>query len=205
MPVLNMDKPTVKMKFLVNNSPFSGQESLYSTSRQVRERLYRELQTDMALRMEDSEGESWIVSGRGELHLAILIERMRREGYELQVGRTQVIIKEKNGKIFVPYEQLTVEVPKTHSGVVIEKLGRRNGIMQEIRTENNIAFMEFIIPTRGLFGYRSEFLTDTKGLGIMNNVFYEYALDATNWREREQGSLVSVENGLTNSYGLANI
>ena len=205
MPVLNMDKPTVKMKFLVNDSPFSGQESLYGTSRQVRERLYKELQTDIALGIEDSEGESWIVSGRGELHLAILIERMRREGYELQVGRPQVIIKEENGKTFVPYERLTIEVPEAHSGVVIEKLGRRNGIMQKIRTENNIAFMEFIIPTRGLFGYRSEFLTDTKGLGIINNVFYEYALDATNWRERDQGSLVSVENGLTNSYGLANI
>jgi GTP-binding protein len=205
LPVLDMDKPTVKMKFLVNNSPFSGQESLYSTSRQVRERLYKELQTDMALRVEDSEGESWVVSGRGELHLAILIERMRREGYELQVGRPQVITKEENGKILVPYEWLTIEVPEIYSGIVIEKLNRRNGVMQDMRTENNIVFMEFIIPTRGLFGYRGEFLTDTRGLGIMYNIFHEYALDATNWREREQGSLVSVENGLTNSYGLANI
>jgi GTP-binding protein len=205
LPVLDMDKPTVKMKFLVNNSPFSGRESLYSTSRKVRERLYKELQTDMALRVEDSEGESWIVSGRGELHLAILIERMRREGYELQVGRPQVIVKQEENKTLVPYEWLSIEVPEAYSGIVIEKLGSRNGIMQEIRTENNIVFMDFIIPTRGLFGYRGEFLTDTRGLGIMYNVFHKYDIDATNWKERDQGSLVSTDSGLTNSYGLANL
>lgn len=205
LPLLNIDQPTVKMQFLVNNSPFSGKEGEYSTSRQVRERLYKELQTDVALRIEETGSDSWIVSGRGELHLAILIERMRREGYELQAGRPQVITKEENGKTLVPYEWLAVEVPEIYAGAVIEKLGKRNGIMQEMSIEKGISFMNFLIPTRGLFGYRNEFLTDTKGLGIMNNVFYEYSLDATNWREREQGSLVSTEGGQTNLYGLTNI
>ena len=215
LPLLDVDQPTVKMQFLMNNSPFSGKEGQFSTSRQVRERLHKELQTDMALRVEDADdgtpahcsfsGGGWIVSGRGELHLAILIERMRREGYELQVGRPHVITKQENGKIVVPYEWLAIEAPQDYAGAVIEKLGKRNGVMQETRTENNIAFMEFLIPTRGLFGYRNEFLTDTKGLGIMHSVFHEYAKDAPNWREREQGSLVSMESGITNSYGLTNI
>ena len=205
LPVLKIDQPTVKMEFLINNSPFSGREGTYSTSRQVKERLYKELQTDVALHIEDKKNDTWIVSGRGELHLAILVERMRREGYELQVGRPQVITKEENGKTLVPYEWITIETPEAYSGAVIEKLGRRNGIMQQMRLEKGISFMEFSIPTRGLFGYRNEFLTDTKGLGIIHNLFYQYAPDATNWKEREQGSLVSTENGQTKLYGLTNI
>lgn len=205
LPVLNVDQPTVKMLFMVNNSPFAGKEGRFSTSRQVRERLHKELQTDMALRVEDTDDSDWVVSGRGELHLAILIERLRREGYEFQVGRPQVITKEENGQTLVPYEWLEVEVPEEYSGVVIEKLGKRNGIMQDMKTENGIVFMEFVIPTRGLFGYRSEFLTDTRGLGIMHSIFYQYQKDATNWREREQGSLVTTEAGKTNQYGLTNI
>ncbi|MBI2050414.1 MAG: translational GTPase TypA [Parcubacteria group bacterium] len=205
LPLLDVDQPTVKMQFLVNNSPMAGKEGDYTTSRQVRERLYKELQTDMALRVEDADDGTWVVSGRGELHLAILIERLRREGYELQVGRPQVITHQEHGKTLVPYEWATVEVPEEHAGVVIEKLGKRNGIMQEMKVENGVTFMEFLIPTRGLFGYRSEFLTDTRGLGIMHSVFYEYAEDAPNWREREQGSLVSMEAGATNLYGLTNI
>ncbi|OIO49422.1 MAG: GTP-binding protein TypA [Parcubacteria group bacterium CG1_02_41_12] len=205
LPLLDVDQPTVKMQFMVNNSPFSGKEGQFSTSRQVRERLHKELQTDMALRVEDADDGTWIVSGRGELHLAILIERLRREGYELQVGRPHVITKEEDGKTLVPYEWVAIEVPQDYAGAVIEKLGKRNGVMQETRTENNISFMEFLIPTRGLFGYRNEFLTDTKGMGIMHSVFHEYAQDAASWREREQGSLVSMESGQTNSYGLLNI
>ncbi len=205
IPFSDVDRPTVKMKFMINNSPFAGKEGDFTTSRQVRERLYKELETDMALRVEDSESDTWMVSGRGELHLAILIERMRREGFELQVGRPQVITKEEDGKILVPYEQLAVETPEAHSGVVIEKLGKRNGVMKEMKTENGIVFMEFHIPTRGLFGYRGEFLTDTKGLGMMNSTFHEYAPDATNWRKRDQGSIVSMEGGQTNLYGLTNI
>ncbi|MFA7150865.1 MAG: translational GTPase TypA [Candidatus Paceibacterota bacterium] len=205
LPVLDIDRPTVKMQFLINNSPFSGKEGDYTTSRQIRERLYKELQTDVALRVEDAKNDTWIVSGRGELHLAILIERMRREGYELQVGRPQVITKEENGKTLVPYEWVTIEVPEKYSGAVIEKLGKRNGIMQQMNTEKGIVYMEFSIPTRGLLGYRNEFLTDTKGLGIIHNVFYQYDLDAQNWRKREQGSLVSTESGQTKLYGLTNI
>ncbi|MEK7165123.1 MAG: translational GTPase TypA [Patescibacteria group bacterium] len=204
LPVLSVDQPTVKMLFMVNNSPFAGKEGKFSTSRQVRERLHKELQTDMALRVDDTDDSDWVVSGRGELHLAILIERMRREGYEFQVGRPQVITKVEGGKTLVPYEWLEVEVPEAHSGIVIEKLGKRNGIMQDMKTENAVVFMEFVIPTRGLFGYRSEFLTDTRGLGIMHSIFYEYRPDATNWREREQGSLVTTEAGKTNLYGLTN-
>jgi len=197
----DIDKPTVKMNFFINNSPFSGKEGKYTTSRQIRARLYKELETDVALRIEDNGSDSWIVSGRGELHLAILIERMRREGYELQVGRPQVIMQNN----LVPYELLSVEVPESYAGVVIEKLGNRNGILQDMKTENGIIFMTFNIPTRGLFGYRGEFLTDTKGMGIMSSIFDRYDVDATNWREKEQGSLVSIDNGLTNLYGLTNI
>ena len=201
----DVDRPTVKMKFMINNSPFAGKEGDLTTSRKVLERLYKELETDMALIVEPSLGDAWMVSGRGELHLAILIERMRREGYELQIGRPQVIVKEENGKTLVPYEWLTVEVPEAYSGVVIEKLGKRNGTMKEMRAEKGIIFMEFYIPTRGLFGYRGEFLTDTRGLGIMSSAFYEYGPDANNWRKRDRGSLVSMESGQTNLYGLTNI
>ncbi len=205
LPVVAIDQPTVQMQFMVNNSPVAGKEGEFTTSRQVRERLHHELETDVALRVEDAADGTWNVSGRGELHLAILIERLRREGYELQVGRPQVITKEEDGKTLVPYEWVTIEVPEEHAGAVIEKLGKRNGIMQDTRTEGGISYMEFIIPTRGLFGYRTEFLTDTRGLGIMHNVFEKYDEDATNWREREQGSLVSMETGTTNQYGLTNI
>ena len=205
LPLLSIDQPTVQMQFMVNSSPFAGKEGDYSTSRQVRERLHLELQTDMALRVEDADDGTWTVSGRGELHLAILIERLRREGYELQVGRPQVIEKIEDGKKLVPYEWVTIEVPEEYAGAVIEKMGKRNGVMQETKTENGVSFLEFSIPTRGLFGYRTEFLTDTRGLGIMHSVFAEYEKDATNWREREQGSLVSTDNGPTNQYGLTNI
>ncbi len=205
LPLLNVEEPTVKMTFSVNDSPFAGKEGEYSTSRQIRERLHKELETDMALKVEDSEVGDWIVSGRGELHLAILIERLRREGYELQVSRPQVITKEIDGKKMTPYEQVFIEVPEAYSGVVIQKLGSRHGEMREMRNENGIAFLEFIIPTRGLFGFRTEFLTDTKGLGIINTIFHDYLPDPTNWREREQGSLVAHETGVSNLYGLLNV
>lgn len=204
LPVLTIEEPTVKMTFCVNDSPFAGKEGEYTTSRQIRERLYKELETDMALRVEDS-GTDWIVSGRGELHLAILIERMRREGYELQVSRPQVIVKMIEGKTMVPYDRVFIEVPEAHSGAVIQKLGSRHGEMQNMSMENGIVFLEFIIPTRGLFGYRTEFLTDTRGLGIMNTLFYKYLPDPGDWKERDQGSLVAHETGQTNLYGLRNV
>ncbi|MEK7680826.1 MAG: translational GTPase TypA [Patescibacteria group bacterium] len=205
LPLLKIEEPTVKMTFCVNDSPFAGKEGQFSTSRQVRERLYKELETDMALKVEDGQNGDWVVSGRGELHLAILIERLRREGYEFQVSRPQVITKEVDGRKMTPYEQVFIETPEAHSGAVIQKLGSRHGELREMRAENGIVFLEFIIPTHGLFGYRTEFLTDTRGLGIINTMFFEYMPDPANWREREQGSLVAHETGVTNLYGLLNV
>ncbi|OGH93176.1 MAG: GTP-binding protein TypA [Candidatus Magasanikbacteria bacterium RIFOXYD1_FULL_40_23] len=205
LPLLTIEEPTVKMTFSVNNSPFAGKEGEYTTSRQIRDRLFKELETDMALKVDDGTEGNWIISGRGELHLAILIERLRREGFEFQVSRPQVIIKEIDGQKMTPYEQVFIEVPEAHSGAVIQKLGSRHGELREMRTENGIVFLEFIIPTRGLFGYRTEFLTDTRGLGIINTIFFNYMPDPANWREREQGSLVAHETGTSNLYGLLNI
>lgn len=204
LPVLSIEEPTIRAKFMVNNSPFAGKEGQYKTSRQIRDRIYKELETDMALRVEDQEG-GWIVSGRGELHLAILIERMRREGYEFQVGRPQVIDKIIDGKKLTPFEKAYIEVPEELSGVVIQKMGTRRAEMKDMSQENGIVFMEFIISTKNLFGYRSEFVTDTKGLGIMNTLFFEYAEDPDFSIQRDQGSLVSFETGITNAYSLTSI
>jgi GTP-binding protein len=189
---------------MVNNSPFAGREGEFKTSRQIRDRLFKELETDMALRVEDHDN-GWLVSGRGELHLAILIERMRREGYEFQVGRPQVINKVVDGKSLTPYEKVYIEVPEEYSGTVIQRMGARRGDMKDMKTENGICFMEFIVTTKNLFGYRSEFVTDTKGLGIMNTLFFEYGDDSGFTIPREQGSLVSHESGITTSYSLTSI
>jgi len=205
LPVINIDPPTVKMTFMINDSPFAGKEGQFSTSRQIRERLYKELETDVALKVEDIGNREWIVSGRGELHLSILIERMRREGYEFQVSRPQVITKEINGKTVTPFEKVFIEVPEIYRGIVIQKLGSRKGEMAEMKNVGSTVFLEFIVPTRGLFGYRNEFLIDTKGLGIMNAAFYQYQADPGNWQERAQGSLVAHETGKTNLYGLRNV
>ena len=205
LPIINIEQPTVKMTFMVNNSPFAGKEGRFSTSRQIRERLHKELETDVALRVEDTDDGKWIVSGRGELHLSIFIERMRREGYEFQVSRPQVITREINGQKMTPFEKIFIEVPEKYHGIVIQKLGSRKGEMVEMRNTNGIVFLEFIIPTRGLFGYKSEFLTDTKGLGIMNTAFYQYQTDPGSWQEKAQGSLVAYEAGETNLYGLRNV
>lgn len=205
LPLIDIEEPTVKMTFSINDSPFAGREGKFTTSRQIRERLMKEIETDMALKVEETNSGNWIVSGRGELHLAILIERMRREGYELQVSRPQVVIKEIDGKRMTPYERVFIETPEEYCGSVIKKLGIRKGEMKEMNTVENISYLEFIIPTQGLFGYRNEFLTDTKGLGIINTTFYQYKPDPGNWRDREQGSLVAYETGATNLYGLVNV
>lgn len=207
LPLLIVEEPTVRMTFSVNDSPFAGQEGEFCTSRQIRERLYRELETDMALRIEDKNqsGNGWIISGRGELHLAIFIERLRREGYEFQVSRPQVIPKEINGQKLVPFEKIFIEVPETYSGTVIQILGARHGELQDLKTENGAAFLEFSIPTQGLFGFRNQFLTNTKGTGIMSTAFDEYKVNPGNWSEREQGSLVAYETGETRLYGLLNV
>jgi GTP-binding protein len=205
LPTISIEEPTVKMTFMVNDSPFAGREGKFTTSRQIRERLFRELETDVALRVQDSTEGNWVVSGRGELHLAILIERMRREGFELQVSQPQVINKEVDGKTLTPFEQVFVEVPDNYSGIVIQKMGERRGLLQNMYSENGITFLEFLIPTRGLFGYRTEFLSDTRGLGIINTMFADYQEDPGGWHERNQGSLVAHETGTTNLYGLLNV
>ena len=205
LPLINIEEPTVKMTFMVNSSPFAGKEGEFSTSRQIRARLFKEIETDVALRVNDTDDGKWIVSGRGELHLAILIERMRREGYEFAVSRPQVIMREIEGKMMTPYEKVFIEVPEQYQGAVIQNLGGRKGEIKEMRTHNGIAFLEFIIPTKGLFGYRNEFLTESKGLGIINTSFYQYMEDPGNWKERDHGSLISTETGPTNMYGLRNV
>ena len=205
LPLLKIEEPTVKMTFTINDSPFAGKEGKFSTSRQIEARLMKELETDMAMKVEPGQNTDWIVSGRGELHLAILIERLRREGYEFQVSRPQVIAKIVGEKTLVPFERAYLEVPEIYAGTVIQKLGTRNGEMKEMKVEGGIAFLEFVIPTRGLFGYRSEFLIDTRGLGIMNTIFEKFDEDKREWREREQGSLVAHESGQTNLYGLLNV
>ncbi len=204
LPVLKIEEPTVRMTFAVNGSPFAGKEGEFKTSRQIEERLYKELETDMALRVEQNPTGGWIVSGRGELHLAIFIERLRREGYEFQVSRPQVINKTIDGKKMTPYEQVFIEVPEETSGSVMQKMGIRHGQMVEMNIDNGIVMYEFIMATKDLFGYRSEFLTDTRGLGIINTIFLDYKEDKGDTIPRERGSLVAFESGPTTHYGLVN-
>ena len=200
---IKIEEPTVKMTFGVNTSPFAGQEGQFTTSRNIKERLERELQNDVALRVEAGSGDgSFIVSGRGELHLAILIERMRREGFELQVSRPQVIFKEEAGKKTEPFEEVSLECPEGMSGSVIEKMGRRKGEMKDMKVDNGTAVLEFVIPTRGLIGYRSEFMMDTRGQGIINSIFLGYRPFVGHIDAAPHGSLIAHETGESNSYGL---
>jgi len=205
LPLLKIEEPTVKININVNSSPFMGREGQFTTSRQIGERLFKELENDVALRVQENPKGGWEVSGRGELHLAILIERLRREGYELEVSRPQVIEKIVDGKKQIPYEQVFVEVPEEYSGVVIQALGSRYGQMQKMEVIDKNVQLEFIIPTRGLFGYRSEFMTSTRGTGVMYTNFYDYMADCGPWKEREQGSLVAHETGITRLYGLTGV
>jgi GTP-binding protein len=204
LPIIEIEEPTVKMTFGINTSPFAGREGEYGTSNNIRDRLMKEIETDVALRVEDAAGarDRWVVSGRGELHLAILIEKMRREGYEFQVSRPQVIFKEKDKKKLEPIERLSVEVPEQYTGTVIEHMGGRKGTMVEMRVENGTAFMEFLVPTRGLIGFRNQFLTDTRGLGIMNTIFEDFEEYKGDFAANPHGSLVAHETGTTRTYGL---
>ncbi len=204
LPVTKIEEPTVRMTFAVNSSPFAGKEGEFKTSRQIEERIYKELETDMALRIEQGPTGGWLVSGRGELHLAIFIERLRREGYEFQVSRPQVINKTIDGKNMTPYEQVFIEVPEEYSGSVMQKMGIRHGQMVEMNIDNGIVMYEFIMATKDLFGYRSELLTDTRGLGIINTIFLDYQEDKGDTIPRDRGSLVSFETGQTTQYGLVN-
>src|SRR3989344_5575102 len=216
LPTIAIEEPTVKMVFSVNTSPFSGKEGQYSTSNKLGERLMHELETDVALKVETTDAaDAWTVSGRGELHLSILIEKMRREGYEFQVSRPQVIIKEINvppahgsgepsKKKVEQIERVSIEVPEGLTGVVMSAFGPRKGNMVEMRTENGTAFMEFLVPTRGLIGFRNQFITSTKGQGIMNSLFEGYEEFKGEFESNPHGSLIASESGTTNSYGLLN-
>ena len=203
-----VEEPTISVDFLVNNSPFAGKEGKYVTSRQLRERLYRELERNVALRVEDTDStDTWSVSGRGELHLSILMETMRREGYEFQVSRPRVITRSgPDGSRLEPYEELAIDVPEEFLGAVIEKLGPRRAEMMEMKNPGqNLVRLLYRIPARGLFGYRSEFLTDTRGTGIMHHRFLEYGPWAGPLSGRKRGVLVSMEPGTAVAFGLWNL
>jgi len=203
LPPTVIDPPTISMNFIPNDSPFAGREGKFVTSRHIQERLYREVLSDVALVVEDlTDTIGQKVSGRGELHLSILIEKMRREGYEFQVTRPQVIMRERDGRMEEPYEELTVDVDEKFMGVVIEKMGSRKGTIVEMQQDNGIARIIFKVPTRGLLGYRSEFLTDTRGTGTMNYVFAEYGPYAGDFRTRVNGVLIVKDPCVSAAYGL---
>ncbi|HUJ69249.1 MAG TPA: translational GTPase TypA [Syntrophorhabdales bacterium] len=203
---IHVDPPTVSMTFVPNDSPFYGKEGRFVTSRHVRERLFKETLSDVALLVEELEdAQGYKVSGRGELHLSILIEKMRREGYEFQVTRPQVIFREENGQRLEPYEELTIDVDEAYMGKVIENLGGRKGILLEMHQNNGMARLKYRIPTRGLLGFRSEFLTDTRGMGVMNYVFLDFGEYAGEIKNRTKGVLVSMGQCTTVAYALFNL
>ncbi|MCI9543682.1 MAG: translational GTPase TypA [Acutalibacter muris] len=206
LPFVKIDEPTVSMLFKVNDSPFAGREGKFVTSRNLRDRLFKEVETNVAMRVEETDSmDTFKVSGRGELHLSILIEQMRRGGYEFQVSPPTVIYKEKDGKKLEPMELLMIETPDSYVGAVMEKIGSRKAELVNMGSrETGITHMEFRIPARGLMGYRSEFLTDTNGNGIMNHVFDGYEPYKGDIPQRQQGSIIAFETGESTAYGLFN-
>ena len=204
LPVLRVEEPTVRMTFGVNTSPLAGQEGKWATSRMLRERLYNELRTNVALRVEDMKSaDEFLVSGRGELHLAVLIETIRREGYELQVSRPEVILRQQGGQTLEPYEEVYIEAPEGAMGTVVELLGKRGGQMQNMRTDDNGRLhLRYIVPTRGLLGFRHHFMTATAGAGFLHSIFHDYLPYEPRDFSRAQGSLVAWEDGQATGYGL---
>ena len=204
---MKISEPTIEMTFSVNDSPFAGQEGKYVTSRHLRDRLFKELNTDVSLRVEEMENtDSFKVSGRGELHLSVLIENMRREGYEFAVSKAEVLYHtDENGKKLEPIETAYIDVPDEFTGVVIEKLGQRKGELRNMGVSNGgYTRLEFSIPSRGLIGYRGEFMTDTKGNGVMNHVFEDYEPYKGTVVARTRGTIVAFEAGTSITYGLYN-
>jgi GTP-binding protein len=204
LPFVKISEPTIAMTFSVNDSPFAGKEGKYLTSRQIRNRLFKELQTDVSLRVEETDStDAFKVSGRGELHLSVLIENMRREGYEFQVSKPEVLFRYEEGKRLEPIEKVTIDVSEAYIGSVIEKLGRRKGeLINMTEAKGGYSRLIFSIPARGLIGYRGEFMTDTKGEGILNSVFDGYAPYKGDIPQRVEGSLISFETGEATAYGL---
>ncbi|MBU4348389.1 translational GTPase TypA, partial [Patescibacteria group bacterium] len=203
LPPINIEKPTVKMIFSVNNSPFAGEEGKYCTSRNLKERLEKELDNDVSLQVEVGKStDEFIVSGRGELHLGILIEKMRRDGYEFQVSMPEVILRKEGEKTTEPAEDVWIEAPENYSGMIIENMNNRKGQMKNMSVENGISFFHFNISTRGLIGFRNEFMIKTKGAGIINALFSGYIPFVNDLKINPHGSLIVHETGTTTAYGL---
>ncbi|MFI3131942.1 EF-Tu/IF-2/RF-3 family GTPase, partial [Mammaliicoccus sciuri] len=208
LPILRIDEPTLEMTFSVNNSPFAGKEGTYVTARKIEERLETQLETDVSLRVTPTDSpDAWVVAGRGELHLSILIENMRREGYELQVSKPQVIIKEIDGVKSEPYERVQIDVPDEYTGAIIESLGSRKGEMVDMQSnENGQTKLIFIVPARGLIGYTTEFMSMTRGYGIINHTFDSYRPRIKGRiGGRRNGVLVSIDKGVASTYAILNL
>lgn len=205
LPIIHIDEPTISLNFLVNNSPFAGRDGKFVTNKQIKERLEKETEVNVGLKIDFSSTEYYKVSGRGELHIAILLEKMRREGYELQISKPQVIFKEENGEKLEPYEEVIIDVPNDMSGVVIEKLSKRKGTMTEMKSDAIHTRIIFEIPTRGLLGYKSEFIVDTRGEGILSSRVIGFKKYAGEIEKRNVGSMVSMATGKSSGFSLFNL